>query len=162
MACPPSSGTPPPLAPVQRLDQTSQQIGADLHTVVAMWAPAAQSRLVRAQLLRADGSVIVRASTCGANSLALAVEDLHPGDHLTLVMNDTLDGALHYDITVVAPDSMPQPPAKVTQDWLAATWRLAAAGPGTNLDSITRVAKASETSFGAQRVLGAVATDTPF
>jgi hypothetical protein len=164
MACPPANGTPPPLAPVQRLAETDQQIGADLRVVVAMWKPTTETRLVRAKLLRADDSVVAQAAGCRGSSLPLPVhaDELHPGDRLNLLITDNHGGSLRYNIIVVAPDKLPQPPEQLAQDWLTATWRIAAAGPATNLDSVARVAKASETSFGAQRVLGAVATDTPF
>jgi hypothetical protein len=115
-------------------------------------------------LLRADGSVLLQAATCHGSSLPLPLhaDDIHPDDRLTLVLTDTHGGSLRYDITVVAPGSLPQPPVKLPEDWLVATWRLAAQAADTHLDAITRLAAASETSFGAQRVLGAVADDAPF
>jgi hypothetical protein len=163
-ACPPAHGAPPPLAPVGRLSETNQRIGADLRAIVAMWQPSPEPRLVRAKLLRSDGSVMVQGATCRDSNVVLPLRstDLHAGDSLVLQLTDTQGGSLRYTLAVVAPDSLPQPPVKPPQDWLVAMWRLAAMGADTRLDAIARVAKASETSFGAQRVLGAVEADAPF
>lgn len=163
-ACPPASTPPPPLAPLARLRATEQRIGADLRAIVAIWQPAAAPRVVSAELLRADGTLLVDASTCTATMLLLKLRanDLHTGDRLTLRITDDRGGALQYNITVIPPATLPHPAEAVSPEWLLATWRLGNAPADTNLDAIARVAKASALSFGAQRVLGAVATDAPF
>jgi hypothetical protein len=163
-SCPAGHGTPPPLSPVARLSGTEQRIGADLRAIVAVWRQAPEPRLVRVRLLRQDGSLIVGAASCRSATLPLLLRssDLHPGDQLSLQLTDEQGGSLRYNLTVVSPDGLPQPPEKFPEDWLVATWRLSAGPPDTVLDSVARLGKASETSFGAQRMLGAVVADAPF
>ena len=163
-ACPPGRTVPPPLAALSRLPEQAQQIGSDLRVIVALWKPSEEPRLVRAKLLRPDGSVVAFGATCRGSTIQLPLRTgaLHAGDALILKLTDEQGGQLLYDIAVVAPETLPQPPQSLGQDWLVAAWRLAKAGPGNRLDSVGRLAQVSETEFGAQRLLGAIATDTSF
>jgi len=160
--CPPSvSGSP--LAPLDRLRVTDQQIGADLRVIVAAWAPT-EPRSVRAMLLREDRSPIVQGSTC-LNShllLPLPLGALHPGSRLTLEISDDRNSKLRYSILVVESSTLSRPSVQVEGGWLLGAWRLAKGMPGTRLDSISRLVLASPDALGAQRILEAVWTDTQF
>jgi len=171
-SCPPGQLATTPLLAVERLRDPVQVLGDDLVAIVPFWRESSDPRLVRARLRRADGSVIVAGATCRASSLSLPIRrgDLHVGEQLSLELQDEQDRSVRYEIRIVAHAALPQPQGQVQggaqverpDDWLPAAWRLMTGVEGLQLDSVSRLARVSETTFGAQRLLGAVATGTPF
>ncbi len=171
-SCPPGRLATTPLLAVERLRDPMQVLGDDLVAIVPFWQESSDPRLVRARLRRADGSVIVAGATCRASSLSLPIRrgELHAGEQLSLELQDEQDRSVRYEIRIVAHAALPQPQGQIQggaqaerpDDWLSAAWRLMTGVEGLQLDSVSRLARVSETTFGAQRLLGAVATGTPF
>lgn len=171
-SCPPGPLATTPLLAVERLRDPVQVLGDDLVAVVPFWQESSDPRLVRARLRRADGSVIVAGATCRASSLSLPIRrgELRAGDQLSLELQDEQDRLMRYEIRIVAHANLPQPKgqipvesrAETPDDWMSAAWRLMTGAESLQLDAVSRLARVSEVTFGAQRLLGAVATDTPF
>ena len=171
-SCPPGRLATTPLLAVERLRDPMQILGDDLVAIVPFWQESSDPRLVRARLRRADGSVIVAGATCRASSLSLPIRrgELHSGEQLSLELQDEQDRSVRYEIRIVAHATLPQPQGQTqggpqvetSDDWLSAAWRLMTGVEGLQLDAVSRLARVSETTFGAQRLLGAVATGTPF
>jgi hypothetical protein len=161
--CPRPRGPMPAVAPLARLRSPEQRIGSDLRVIVAAWAQTAEPQPVEVQLLAADGRVLGRDRACVATHLVLRLPPgLQAGDRLVLSLADESGGGLQYRIAVVDPGELPQPPTALPMDWLVGAWRLAAAGPESQLDGLARVLAAPESAYGAQRVLDAVWADRPF
>jgi hypothetical protein len=162
--CAPSGVSGLPLLPLRRLQGADQIVGADLRYIVAAWMPSLEPRDVQARFLGADGIPIVQSHTCLDAHLVmpLPMGRLHPGDHLALEITDGQGESMRYNIIVVEPTTLPQPTVKLQEEWLLAAWRLAVAAPGTHLDAIARLQTAPPESLGAQLILRAVWTDTPF
>ena len=167
-SCPPGQPATTPLLAVERLRNPVQVLGDDLVAIVPFWQESSDPRLVRVRLKRADGSVIVAGATCRASSLSLPIRrgELLAGEQLSLELQDEQDRSVRYEIRIVAHATLPQPQrdpqVQKPDDWLSAAWRLMTGLDGLQLDAVSRLARASETTFGAQRLLGAVATETPF
>lgn len=163
--CPEASAAPrSTLVPLSVLTEPKQQIGADLRHLMVIWKPSLPPRSVVVKLVRESGGEVAEAATCTKNNavLNLRSNDIHADDRLRLLITDTDGGgSIEYHISVVPPASLPQPPVVVPDEWLAATWRLQSGAAAFALDSVTRVAKASANTFGAQAVLGAIASELP-
>jgi hypothetical protein len=163
--CVPTQETAPPLAPLDRLRDTRQRIGADLHEIVAAWKPAEPMRSVQATLRGKEGNAIAQAETCGSGHLALPLPAgvTHPNDVLTLEITDGSPGKLTYELVVVEPKDLPLPPAATQSQWLIAAWRLAAGPPDTRLDSIARLLQTAPPDIlAAQAISEAVFSDAKF
>ena len=160
--CIPAQEAASPLAPLDRLAETRQRIGADLAKLVAAWKPSGQPHSVRAVLQRKDGRVIGQAETCSTGHVALPLRpgDIHPNETLTLEIVDGQGGRLTYELIVVEPKDLPLPPADIQSQWLVAAWRLAAGPPDTRLDSIARLQTAPSDSLAAQAISEAVWNDS--
>lgn len=153
-----------PLAPLDRLSETHQQIGADLREIVAAWKPSVQPQSVQATLHGKDGNVIARAESCAGGHVALPLRpgDLHPDDPLTLEIVDGRGDRLDYELTVVQPKDLPVPPSPLSSEWLIAAWRLAAGPPEFRLDSIARLQTAPSDALAARKISEAVWLDSKF
>jgi hypothetical protein len=162
--CIPDKEAASPLAPLNRLAETRQRIGADLTEIVAAWKPSDRPHSVRAILRGKDGRVIGQAETCSAGHVALPLRpgDIHPNDMLTLEVVDGRGGRLTYELSVVEPKYLPQPPVAAPSHWLVAAWRLAAGPPDTRLDSIARLQTAPPDALAAQAISEAVWSDAKF
>jgi hypothetical protein len=163
-ACPPPQHALPPLAPLNRLRQMDQQIGADLRILVAAWTPSREPRDVQARLLGADGLSVVEDRTCLETHVVLPLRAglLHPGNRLALELTDNYGGLLRYNLFVVEPNKLPQPPFQFQDDWELGAWRIAAAPQESHLDAIARLQTAPGDALGAQRILEAVWMSAPF
>jgi hypothetical protein len=162
--CVPAQKTALPLAPLERLRDTHQRIGADLREIVAAWKPAEPFRSVQATLRGKEGNAIAQAETCSSAHVALSLPAgvAHPNDVLTLEITDGGRDRLIYDLTVVEPKALPLPPAATQSQWLIAAWRLAAGPPDTRLDSIARLRTAPADTLAAQAISDAVWSDAKF
>jgi hypothetical protein len=160
--CVPSQEGASPLAPLDRLVETRQRIGADLAKIVAAWKPSGQPHSVRAILHGKEGGVISQAETCSTGHVALPLRpgDLHPNEILTLEVVDGRGGRLIYELIVVEPGDLPLPPADIPSQWLVAAWRLAAGPPDTRLDSIARLQTAPPDTLAAQAISEAIWNDS--
>lgn len=159
--CAPDREAAPPLAPLDRLAETRQRIGADLAEIVAAWKPSERPHSVRVILRGSEGRVISQAETCSAGhvSLPLPTGAMHPKETLTLEILDGRGGKLTYELIVVEPKDLPLPPAAVPSQWLVAAWRLAAGPPDTRLDSLARLQTAPPDALAAQAISEAVWND---
>jgi hypothetical protein len=162
--CVPATEEALPLAPLDRLRETHQRIGADLREIVAAWKPAEPMRSVRATLRGKEGNAIAHAETCSSAHVALPLPAgvAHPNDVLTLEIADGSRGKLTYELIVVEPKDLPLPPAATQSQWLIAAWRLAAGPPDTRLDSIARLQTAPPDTLAAQAISEAVFSDAKF
>jgi hypothetical protein len=160
--CVPAQEGASPLAPLDRLGETRQRIGADLPEIVAAWKPSAHPHSVRAILRGKEGRVISQAETCSSGHVALPLRpgDIHPGETLTLEVVDGRGGRLAYELIVVEPKDLPRPPADIPSQWLVAAWRLAAGPPDTRLDSLARLQTAPPDMLAAQAISKAVWNDS--
>lgn len=162
--CVPAQEAAPPLAPLDRLADSRQRIGADLREIVAAWKPAGQMHSVRATLRGKDGKAIAQAETCSSAHVALPLPAgaAQPNDVLTLEITDGSPGRLTYELVVVEPKELPLPPAATQSQWLMAAWRLAAGPPDTRLDSIARLRTAPPETLAAQAISEAIWSDAKF
>lgn len=162
--CAPATEAASPCAPLDRLRERHQRIGADLQEIVAAWKPAEPTRSVQATLRGKGGLAIAHAETCGAAHLALPLPAgaAHPNDVLTLEITNGSPGKLTYELRVVEPKSLPLPPATTQSQWLIAAWRLAAGPPDTRLDSIARLQTAPPDTPAAHAISEAVWSDAKF
>jgi hypothetical protein len=160
--CVPAQEGASPLAPLDRLGETRQRIGADLAEIVAAWKPSAHPHSVRAILRGKEGGVISQAETCSSGHVALPLRpgDIHPNETLTLEVVDGRGGRLAYELMVVEPKDLPRPPADIPSQWLIAAWRLAAGPPDTRLDSLARLQTAPPDTLAAQAISEAVWNDS--
>jgi hypothetical protein len=160
--CVPAQEAASPLAPLDRLVETRQRIGADLAKIVAAWKPSGQPHSVRAILRGKEGGVISQAETCSTGHVALPLRpgDIHPNETLTLEVVDGRGGRLTYELIIVEPKDLPLPPAAIPSQWLVAAWRLAAGPPDTRLDSIARLQTAPPDTLAAQAIAEAVWNDS--
>jgi hypothetical protein len=160
--CVPAQEAASPLAPLDRLGETRQRIGADLAEIVAAWKPSAHPHSVRAILHGKAGGVISQAETCTSGHVALPLRpgDVHPNETLTLEVVDGRGGRLTYELMVVEPKDLPRPPADIPNQWLVAAWRLAAGPPDTRLDSLARLQTAPPDTLAAQAISEAVWNDS--
>jgi hypothetical protein len=164
-SCPPPQTPSTPLTSLGRLRQTDQQIGTDLRAVVAAWMPSREPRKVKARLLSVDGKVIAEEPICLNAHVILPVPPgtLHIGNRLTLDISDDSGQILRYNLLVVDPTQLAQPPIEFHQEWLLAAWRLTAGPPEERLDAISRLRMTEPSdSLGARLLLEAVWTDAPF
>jgi hypothetical protein len=162
--CVPAQEGAPHLAPLDRLAESRQRIGADLQEIVAAWKPAEPMRSVRATLRGKEGNTLAHAETCNSAHVALPlpVGVAHPNDVLTLEISDGSRGKLTYEVIVVEPKDLPLPPAATQSQWLIAAWRLAAGPPDTRLDSIARLQTAPPDTLAAQAISEEVFSDAKF
>jgi hypothetical protein len=162
--CVPDREAASPLAPLDRLAETRQRIGADLAEIIAAWKPSERPHSVRAILRGKDGRVISQAETCSAGHVVLSLQDgdLHPMETLTLEVVDGRGGRLAYELSVVKPQDLPRPPVAAPSQWLIAAWRLAAGPPDTRLDSIARIQTAPPDALAARAISEAVWSDAKF
>ena len=162
--CRPQEEEPLPLVPLDRMSETRQRIGADLREIVAAWKPSAPPRTVRTTLRGRNGNAIAEAETCdGAHmTLPLRPGDLHLNDVLTLEIADNHGQRLNYNLVVVPPNELPNPPAALPSQWLIAAWRLAAGPPDTRIDSIARLQSAPPDALVARKISDAVWGDSKF
>jgi hypothetical protein len=162
--CVPAREAAPSLAPLDRLAEPRQRIGADLAEIVAAWKPSGQPHSVRAILHGKEGRVIAQAETCSSGHVALPLRpgDIHPNETLTLEVVDGRGGRLTYELIVVEPKDLPLPPAEIPSQWLVAAWRLAAGPPDTRLDSIARLQTAPPDALAAQAISEAIWSDAKF
>jgi hypothetical protein len=160
--CVPAQEAASPLAPLDRLAETRQRIGADLTKIVAAWKPSGQPHSVRAILHGKEGGVISQAETCSSGHVALPLRpgDIHPNETLTLEVVDGRGGRLTYELIVVEPKDLALPPADIPSQWLVAAWRLAAGPPDTRLDSLARLQTAPRDALAAQAISEAVWNDS--
>jgi hypothetical protein len=162
--CVPAREAASPLAPLDRLAETRQRIGADLAKIVAAWRPSGQPHSVRAILHGKEGGVISQAETCSSGHVALPLRpgDIHPNETLMLEVVDGRGGRLTYELIIVEPKDLPLPPADIPSQWLVAAWRLAAGPPDTRLDSIARLQTAPPDTLAAQAISEAIWSDAKF
>jgi hypothetical protein len=160
--CVPAQEAASPLAPLDRLAETRQRIGADLTKIVAAWKPSGQPHSVRAILHGKEGGVISQAETCSSGHVALPLRpgDIHSNETLTLEVVDGRGGRLTYELIVIEPKDLPLPPADIPSQWLVAAWRLAAGPPDTRLDSLARLQTAPPDALAAQAISEAVWNDS--
>jgi hypothetical protein len=150
-----------PVTALARLPMVSQALGSDLTELAVAWKFGSASS--RISLVAADGATIAEAQACQATIavLALPAGRLHPGDRLTLTVEDTQGGALRYPIDIVSPQRMAQP-AKPVGGWLLGAWRLTRSNGALRLDGLSRLAEGADKSYAAKRIIDAVADDEPF
>jgi hypothetical protein len=161
--CSPANEAPQPLAPLSRLQQSHQKIGADLTTIIAAWKPSSAPHSVHVALNDPRGGLIAEAQTCRNAHVELSPLQgrLHLGDRLTLVIADAGDKIL-YELSVVDPKDLPAPPVALSVPWLDAAWRLAAGPPDVLLDSLSRLQTAPADALGARSLSDAVWSDSSF
>ena len=84
-----------PIAPLDRLRRTDQEIGSDIQVIVAAWKYSEKIHAVRAILRDRTGIAIVSAATCRSSHLSLPLKssNLSPGDRLTLEIDNGEGGA---------------------------------------------------------------------
>lgn len=163
--CVPPQDTSPRVQPLARLRATDQRIGADLRTLLVAWTPSDMPHAIHAQLLSQDGwTLYSNAETCSGSSLTISAPPVAmlPGRRLSLVLADDRGPFLRYELHVVEPAQLPQPPVSPREAWLLGAWRIAAGPADTRLDAIARLHLAPADSFGATIILNAILTDTPF
>jgi hypothetical protein len=95
-------------------------------------------------------------------TLPLRPGDLHLNDVLTLEIADNHGQRLNYNLVVVPPNELPNPPAALPSQWLIAAWRLAAGPPDTRIDSIARLQSAPPDALVARKISDAVWGDSKF
>jgi len=123
--CPQSPARPPPLLPLDRLNQTRQEIGSDLRFITAAWKPLPDPITVQATLRGAGGQPVIDGDSCWEAHLRLPLPTgaLRQNKHLTLEISDGRDSPLRYDIVVVEPSKLPQPRVKLHAEWQLGAWR---------------------------------------
>jgi hypothetical protein len=162
--CSASSASAAVLAPLDRLQQKEQRIGADLRAIEAAWKPSPDTHRVQARLRGADGAVLAEAGACRESHVLLSIPagKLRAADRLTLDIADDRGGGLLYSLAIVDPNDLPRPPVAADSQWLLGAWRLGAASPDARLDAIARLLAAPAESLAAKRILDAVWSDSSF
>ena len=146
-----------PLAPLDRLGETRQRIGADLGRIIAAWKSSGRPRAVRATLRKGNGEA-VQAAACRSGHVVLSWPPggVRPGEILTLEIVDGRGTELTYELVIVDPKDLPSPPVATHSLWLDAAWRLVAGPPDTRLDSIARLQTAPPDNLAAQTISEAI------
>lgn len=151
---------PGAVRPVSAAPVTAQRLGADIDVLPIGWKTDGPRR-VSAQLVRPDGQVVARSQACLGDGTEVWVPKgaLRLGEHLSLVISSSAGPAFAYPILVVRPDSLPRPDGPVSEAWLVAAWRVAAAGEDVRLDSLARLRLGERRSYAARRLLDALLSD---
>jgi hypothetical protein len=148
------------VTPLEKLPVVLQRIEANLPLIEAAWKTDNYGADISVQLIRDNGSIVVRKDVCHGNDTVLLLPSpgFQIGERLTLLIGSETQPELKYRITVVEPQTLEQTGRSTAANWAYGAWLLAKGPLDLRLDAVSWLAT-GQTSFAAFRILSAVQTE---